>query len=78
MNTDNLSALAVGVGVVALIAGFGIYFNSPDLNSASGQQESFVPSAVVQDNGTVTRVQIDESQFEKAPELAKISGYINT
>ena len=37
MNSDNLSALAVGVGVVALITGFGIYFNSPDLNKASGQ-----------------------------------------
>ena len=30
LNKDNLSALAVGIGVVALIAGFGIYFNSPD------------------------------------------------
>ena len=78
MNSDNLSALAVGVGVVALIAGFGIYFNSPDLNKASGQEGAFVPSAVVQDNGTITRVQIDKSQFKVAPELAKISGYINT
>ncbi|HKX81216.1 MAG TPA: thioredoxin family protein [Nitrososphaera sp.] len=78
MNSDNLSALAVGVGVVALITGFGIYFNSPDLNKASGQEGAFVPSAVVQDNGTITRVQIDKSQFKIAPELAKISGYINT
>jgi thiol-disulfide isomerase/thioredoxin len=74
MNTDNLSALAVGIGVVALIAGFGIYFNSPDLNkAASGQQENFVPASI--GNGTV---QIDKSQFKLAPELAKISGYINT
>ena len=29
MNRDNLSALAVGIAVVALIAGFGVYFNSP-------------------------------------------------
>jgi thiol-disulfide isomerase/thioredoxin len=78
MNTDNISALAVGIGVVALIAGFGIYFNSPDLNKASGQQDTFVPSAVVQENGTITKVQIDKSQFKQAPELAKISGYINT
>ena len=78
MNTDNISALAVGIGVVALIAGFGIYFNSPDLNKASGQQDAFVPAAVVQENGTVTRVAIDKSQFKQAPELAKISGHINT
>ena len=80
MNTDNLSALAVGIGVVALIAGFGIYFNSPDLNKASGQQQgdSFVPAAVVQENGTITKVQIDKSQFRLAPELAQISGEINT
>lgn len=78
MNTDNISALAVGIGVVALIAGFGIYFNSPDLNKASGQQDTFVPSAVVQENGTITKVQIDKSQFKQAPELARISGYINT
>lgn len=73
MNTDNLSALAVGIGVVALIAGFGIYFNSPELNKATGQ-ENFVP-ATIAGNGTV---QIDKSQFKLAPELAKISGYINT
>jgi thiol-disulfide isomerase/thioredoxin len=78
MNTDNLSALAVGIGVVALIAGFGIYFNSPDLNrAASSQQENFVPATIIE-NGTVTNVQIDKSQFKLAPELAKISGYINT
>ncbi|AFU60119.1 thiol-disulfide isomerase [Candidatus Nitrososphaera gargensis Ga9.2] len=78
MNTDNLSALAVGVGVVALIAGFGVYFNNPDLNkAASGQQKNFVPAAIIE-NGTVTEVQIDKSQFKLAPELAQISGYINT
>jgi thiol-disulfide isomerase/thioredoxin len=78
VNTDNLSALAVGIGVVVLIAGFGVYFNSPELNkAASGQQENFVPATIVE-NGTVTNVQIDKSQFRLAPELAKISGYINT
>jgi thiol-disulfide isomerase/thioredoxin len=79
MNTDNLSALAVGIGVVALIAGFGVYFNSPALNkAASGQQGEFVPAAIVEDNGTITKVQIDKSQFKLAPELARINGYINT
>lgn len=74
MNTDNLSALVVGIGVVALIAGFGVYFNSPELNkAASGQHENFKHANI----GNAT-VQIDKSQFRLAPELAKISGYINT
>jgi len=75
LNTDNLSALAVGIGVVALIAGFGVYFNNPALNkAASGQGENFVPATIT--NGT--GVHIDKSQFKLAPELAQISGYINT
>ena len=79
MNTDNWSALIVGVGVVALIVGFGVYFNSPELNNAaSGQQKSFVPATIVEDNGTITRVQIDKSQFKLAPELANVNGYINS
>jgi thiol-disulfide isomerase/thioredoxin len=79
MNTDNLSALIVGVGVVALIVGFGVYFNSPELNNgASGQQKSFVPATIVEDNGTITRVQIDKSQFKLAPELTNVNGYINS
>jgi thiol-disulfide isomerase/thioredoxin len=79
MNTDNLSALAVGIGVVMLITGFGVYFNSPELNKAApGQQKGFVPAAILEDNGTITRVQIDKSRFKLAPELTKISGYINS
>ena len=79
MSSDNLSALAVGIGAVILIAGFGVYFNSPELNrAASSQQKSFVPAAIVGDNGTITRVQIDKSQLKLAPELTKISGYINS
>ena len=79
MNTDNLSALIVGVGVVTLIVGFGVYFNSPELNNgASGQQKSFVPATIVEDNGTITRVQIDKSQFKLAPELTNVNGYINS
>ena len=79
MNSDNLSALTVGVGVVALIIGFGVYFNSPELNNtASVQQKNFVTAAVVEENGTITRVQIDKSQFKLAPELTKITSYINS
>jgi thiol-disulfide isomerase/thioredoxin len=75
MNKDNLSALAVGLGVVALIAGFGIYFNNPELNKvASGQHENFAP-ATVTGNSTIS---IDKSQFKVAPELKQISGFINT
>ncbi len=74
MNSDNLSALAVGIGVVALIAGFGIYFNSSELNSASGNPGEFV--SAVSDEGE--RVQIDKSQFRAAPELRGINNYINT
>ena len=83
MNTENLSALAVGIGVVILITGFGIYFNSPDLNKiASGKQDQqktdFVPATIVVNNNNVTKVHIDKSQFKLAPDLSKISGYINT
>ena len=79
MNSDNLSALSVGVGVVALIIGFGIYFNSPELNNAASlQQKNFVPAAIFEENGTITRVQIDKSQFKLAPELTKITSYINS
>src|SRR5205085_3261682 len=89
MNTDNLSALAVGIAVVALIVGFAIYFNNPALNKGSSAQASFVPAVVLQ-NGTspvstgngssaqkVTLVHIDKPQFRKAPELAGITGYVN-
>ncbi|HEY6757190.1 MAG TPA: thioredoxin family protein [Nitrososphaera sp.] len=79
MNSDNLSALTVGVGVVALIIGFGVYFNSPELNNAASlQQKNFVPAAIFEENGTITRMQIDKSQFKLAPELTKITSYINS
>jgi hypothetical protein len=32
MNKDNLSALIMAIGVVSLIVGFAIYFNSPELD----------------------------------------------
>jgi thiol-disulfide isomerase/thioredoxin len=65
--------------VVALIIGFGVYFNSPELNNAaSSQQNSFVPATIVEDNGRITTVQIDKSQFKLAPELTSVNGYINS
>lgn len=89
MNTDNLSALAVGIGVVALIAGFGVYFNSPELNrtstGAGEPNDQFVPAVVTaaggDGNGTGAGkklIQIDKSQFLQAPELAGVSNYINS
>lgn len=81
MNSDNLSALAVGIGVVALIVGFGVYFNSSSLNKvASGHQpqNNFTPAEIDIKNNTITGVHIDRSQFRLAPEFSKISGYVNT
>ena len=90
MNKDNLSALIMAIGVVSLIVGFAVYFNSPELNKVvSGQgggTTNFVPAIqVVQDNNDTTKTtinkvtfSIDKSQFKKAPEFDKITGYINT
>jgi thiol-disulfide isomerase/thioredoxin len=91
MNKDNLSALIMAIAVVALIAGFGVYFNSPGLNKASTttstqrQVEKFVSAATIQ-NGSLVTIKldkdqfqhIDKSQFVKGPEFAQISGYINS
>ena len=59
MNKDNISALLTGVAVVALIAGFAVYFNSPELNKQS------VGSINPNGNNGVSNVQfsIDKSQF---------------
>lgn len=70
----------MAIAVVSLITGFAIYFNSPYLNKAasSKQQESnFIPASIESKNGT-TISQVDKSQFKKAPDFAKIAGYINT
>src|SRR5262245_10730380 len=66
--------------MMVLIIGFGVYFNSPEINNAasSNPKSSFVPAAIVENNGTITRVQIDKSQFKMAPELTKINGFINS
>ena len=82
MNRDNASALAVGVSVVVLIAGFGFYFNNPALNrKASAGQNTDAISADRSNNTTTiaaTRTPVDKSQFRQAPELAGISSYINS
>src|SRR5215472_11574360 len=86
MDRDNVSALAMAIAVVAVIVGFGIYFNSLGLNKASSSQLEKVVSAATTANGTIKTIkldrsqflQIDNSQFQKAPEFAQIAGYINT
>src|SRR5437764_2237467 len=90
MNKDNLSALIMAIAVVALIAGFAVYFNSPSLNKASTtstqrQVEKLVSAATIKNGSHVTIKldknqfqNIDKSQFAKGPEFAQISGYINT
>src|SRR5919197_3961432 len=89
MNKDNISALIVAIAVVALMAGFAVYFNTHGLNKASTaaqqQLEKLVSAATIQ-NGSLVTIKldkdqfqhIDKSQFIKAPEFAQISGYINT
>lgn len=74
MNKDNISAVLTGVAVVALIAGFAVYFNSPELNQQS------VRSIDSNSNDGLSSVQLstDKSQFKKAPEFEGISAYINS
>ena len=94
MNKDNFSALVMAIGVVSLIVGFALYFNSPELNKAvSGQGRgttNFVPSVQAVQEGnddnndttttTIKKAQfsIDKSQFKKAPEFDRVTGFINT
>jgi thiol-disulfide isomerase/thioredoxin len=74
LNKDNISAVLTGVAVVALIAGFAVYFNSPELNQQS------VRSINSNSNDGLSSVQLstDKSQFKKAPEFEGISYYINS
>src|SRR5919202_200655 len=91
MNKDNISALLMAIAVVSLIAGFSIYFNSPELNKAASSPSSgasstvFIPAKISNNNGNPNsnhiekaQFQIDKSQFKKAPDFSKITGYINT
>ena len=90
MNKDNISALVMAIAVISLIAGFAVYFNSPNLNKASTtsvqQQVGKLVSTSTLQNGSIVTIKlnpdqfkhIDRSQFIKAPEFDQISGYINT
>jgi thiol-disulfide isomerase/thioredoxin len=92
MNKDSLSALVMAIGVVSLIVGFAVYFNSPELNKVIGSDQvgettNFIPAIQVAQEGdnettipTIKKAQfsIDKSQFKKAPEFEKVTGYINT
>ena len=83
MNKDNFSALLTGIGVVALIVGFAVYFNNPKINTISfgNRDDNFVPAVSVDNKtGQIIKSQysIDKSQFKKAPEFAGITGDINT
>jgi thiol-disulfide isomerase/thioredoxin len=90
MNKDNFSALVMAIGVVSLIVGFALYFNSPELNKANvsgqGGSTNFIPAIqTVEEGGNDTTVTIkkaqfsvDKSQFKKAPEFEKVTGFINT
>jgi thiol-disulfide isomerase/thioredoxin len=77
MNKDNFSALVMAIGVISLIVGFAVYFNSPELNKVvsghEGGTANFVPTPIKK-----AQFSIDKSQFKKAPEFDKVTGYINT
>ena len=81
MNKDNISALLTGIGVVALIVGFAIYFNNPGLNKPSlGNSNGQVITSNGNSENSISNVKlsIDKSQFRKAPEFKGITSYINT
>jgi thiol-disulfide isomerase/thioredoxin len=89
MNKDNFSALIMAIGVVSLIVGFAVYFNSPELNkvvgSGQGGTTNFIPAIQTiqegnNDSMTIKKAQfsVDKSQFKKAPEFEKITEFINT
>jgi len=81
MNRDNVSALLTGIGVVTLIVGFGIYFNSPQLNNSplQGNYNGQITTDLNNNDG-ISNVQlpIDKSHFKKAPEFQGITSYINS
>ena len=63
MDKDNISALMMAIAVLAVIVGFGVYFNSPGLNMGSSQQqlEKVVSSATTM-NGTIKTIKLDISK----------------
>jgi thiol-disulfide isomerase/thioredoxin len=78
MNRDNISAVVMAIVVVSVIAGFAIYFNTQESNvSSKSTSDEFIPiTGQIDENGKV--INIDKSQFKKAKDFTKISGYINT
>ncbi len=78
MNRDNASALAVGISVVVLIAGFGFYFNNPQLNKNTKESTESAKDIVSASANVPTKLTVDKSQFKQAPELTDISNYINS
>ncbi len=91
MNRDNFSALIMAIGVIGLISGFAIYFNNPELNKNSNDNNnsllSFTSNALNSNNNnnedksnleTINLNKIDKSQFRKTPELEKVGNFINT
>jgi len=90
VNKDTISAVVMAVAVVAVVVGFGVYFNSPGLNESALTQQQLIENKFVSvattTNGTMKTIklikaqflQIDKSQFQKAPEFTQIAGYINT
>jgi thiol-disulfide isomerase/thioredoxin len=81
VNKDNISALLTGIGVVALIVGFAIYFNSPGLNkSPLGNSNGQLITSDGNSKNSISNVKlsIDKSQFRIAPEFKGITSYINT
>jgi thiol-disulfide isomerase/thioredoxin len=89
-NKDNISAAIMAIAVVTLIVGFAIYFNNPSFNKSSSiiQQQKIdkAISVATSKNGNIITINldknkftnIDKSQFQKAPDLTQISGYLNT
>jgi thiol-disulfide isomerase/thioredoxin len=63
--------LLTGIGVVALIVGFAIYFNNPELNKSS-------PENIGASNIRNVDLPLDKSQLKKAPEFEGITAYINS
>jgi thiol-disulfide isomerase/thioredoxin len=80
VNKDNISALLTGVGVVALIVGFAIYFNNPEINKSSLENSDQGITSDPNSNNAISSVglSVDKSQFKKAPEFTGVTSYINT
>lgn len=66
MRSEIKSALVLGAIIVVVVGGIGAYFASLDTQT--------VEKSTISDN----MLNIDKSQFRKAPEIQGIAGYINT